>query len=536
MGGFSSYSFGLTVRPKQPLLVPGELDRLQAALLRGAPGWSSRVHIASLGVWPVRTAVEMNVPGSLAATIWSHLPGGTRARAGVGTDLTSEHEAEARIGGADRGGYLTLRFGESLQPKRPTNWRGEMVMIETTKPEITGIPVAAWIEELFRAICEEMAPRWARASSHGERGARLRRYGADAFGRHLDWLTYFGPSDSAGLDLAAAANLPGIECSNVAGGHLLRLGAAPSARNYGRYLRLLETTEAALGKDRVAELSDLDRRTRAEYPPAVAALPEPESIPKPSVSKDRWGREVVQGGRYQRTRFTGIGYSTPGGVLDGFDVEKCEFDNVSIGVNVVEPGMAARMRRLNPSFVSHEYDLQPVVVRNCTLTRCRVWAAYLRYVLIEDSILDGLSGSLPMTSEVLLKHVVVRGPIDSIDIRHPGQVMGPEPLIALHDAHYATVDWALDISEARFARCDIGGVPGRLVRRDPKTQVLVTRGRVLAAPWQDVAEGEWKVGIERLLMTEAESKVFVACPRGDRFQETLAVFQQLREAGIAEPD
>jgi pentatricopeptide repeat protein len=192
--------------------------------------------------------------------------------------------------------------------------------------------------------------------------------------------------------------------------------------------------------------------------------------------------------------------------------------------------------RFNPAFVSYEYDSPPVVVRNCTLTRCRIWKAYLRYVLLEDSIVDGLSGSQFMTREVLLKHVVIRGPVDSIDIRHPRQVMGPEPLIALHAAHYETVDWALDISEARFARCDIGGVPGRLVRRDPATQVLVTRERVLAAPWREVAQGEWKIGIERLLKAEADSEVFVACLRGGRFEETLAVFQRLREAGIAEPD
>jgi hypothetical protein len=234
-------------------------------------------------------------------------------------------------------------------------------------------------------------------------------------------------------------------------------------------------------------------------------------------------------------RFAGIRYSTPGGILEGFDVEKCEFDNVSIGVDVVEPGMAAIVRRFNPN-VSHEYDSAPVVVRNCTLTRCRIWQAYLRYVLVEDSVVDGLSGSLSMTSEVLLRHVVIRGPIDSIDIRHPRQVMGPEPLIALHAAHYATVDWALDISEARFARCDIGGVPGRLVRRDPATQILVTRERVLASPWREVAQGAWKIGIERLLKAEADSEVFVACPRGDDFEESLAVFQRLREAGLAEPD
>ena len=109
--------------------------------------------------------------------------------------------------------------------------------------------------------------------------------------------------------------------------------------------------------------------------------------------------------------------------------------------------------------------------------------------------------------------------------------------IVRHKDFYETVDWALDISEARLTRCDISGVPGHLVRRDPATQILITRERALAAQWTAVApQTPEYYGIERLLESPMDSTVLVACPRDKDFDRTLATFARLREAGIAEPD
>ena len=251
---------------------------------------------------------------------------------------------------------------------------------------------------------------------------------------------------------------------------------------------------------------------------AQPAPPDPAALPRPEVIRDSRGTTYVRGHRYVGARFAQLDYRTPGAVFEGFDVERCEFDNVALGP--VRDGES------------------PIIVRDCRLARCRMRASLLRRIVVEDCIIDGMTGGFPPNASVLLKHVVIRGAIDALDLRSPRQMSDPDKpsLPALHDSHYATVDWALDISEARFKRCDLGGVPGRLVRRDPETQVLVTRSRVLSAPWPEVSHGSmWSIGIERLLEAEEEAEVFVA-RRGDHFADDLAMFKRLREAGIAEPD
>jgi hypothetical protein len=135
--------------------------------------------------------------------------------------------------------------------------------------------------------------------------------------------------------------------------------------------------------------------------------------------------------------------------------------------------------------------------------------------------------------------VTFRGNIDAIDIRHPRQLSSDRPVrIARHEDFYGTVDWALDIRDARFRRCDISGVPGRLVRRDPSTQVLVTLERLRRSRWQDIGYlgTSWWLGFERMLSSGIESQVFVAEPRGNDFAAQLEMTTVLRDAGIAEPD
>ena len=44
-------------------------------------------------------------------------------------------------------------------------------------------------------------------------------------------------------------------------------------------------------------------------------------------------------------------------------------------------------------------------------------------------------------------------------------------------AYYKTVDWALDITEARYAALAISGVPAKLIRRNPEKTGVVTRER-----------------------------------------------------------
>lgn len=109
---------------------------------------------------------------------------------------------------------------------------------------------------------------------------------------------------------------------------------------------------------------------------------------------------------------------------------------------------------------------------------------------------------------------------------------------------YAGVEWALDISGARFKEFDVRGVPGRLIRRDPESQVLITRERALqiATPgWKqqlDPSNNLWPFMIDLFLSDGDEDTVFVA-PLGAakaKRDPLLKGLQELRSIGIAEPD
>lgn len=101
------------------------------------------------------------------------------------------------------------------------------------------------------------------------------------------------------------------------------------------------------------------------------------------------------------------------------------------------------------------------------------------------------------------KNVALRGKIGDIAASHlvgaSASVAERQPAFAeANAAYYANVDWALDISQAVFAsEPDLRGVPGSLVRRDPETQVLVTRERVLRGSWKDLElPGVWRIALE----------------------------------------
>lgn len=109
---------------------------------------------------------------------------------------------------------------------------------------------------------------------------------------------------------------------------------------------------------------------------------------------------------------------------------------------------------------------------------------------------------------------------------------------------YSSVEWALDISKARFKEFDIRGVPGRLIRRDPESQVLITRDRALqvATPgWErqlDPSNKLWPFMVSLFLGDGDADAVFVA-PLGAakaKRDPLLKGLQELRRIGLAEPE
>jgi hypothetical protein len=105
---------------------------------------------------------------------------------------------------------------------------------------------------------------------------------------------------------------------------------------------------------------------------------------------------------------------------------------------------------------------------------------------------------------------------------------------------YGKIDWALDISEARFKEFEFTGIPARLIKRDPESQMVVTRERALATGWRDKvspANKLWPFMVRMFLADGADDAVFVApmgAPKRKR-DALLGELRELRDLGVLEP-
>jgi hypothetical protein len=190
-------------------------------------------------------------------------------------------------------------------------------------------------------------------------------------------------------------------------------------------------------------------------------------------------------------------------------------------------------------------DVRRVELLNCTASRCNTGPM----VISEANISNLKTNDLLILWCPYLDRVRLSGEIGKIKINAAADTstVGNErqkPFDEYRASFYARVDWALDISSARFQGFDARGVPGRLVRRDPESQILITRERALqiATPgWEqrlDPSNKLWPFMIKLFLQDGDPDTVFVAplgAPKAKR-DPLLKGLQELRLIGLAEPD
>ena len=207
------------------------------------------------------------------------------------------------------------------------------------------------------------------------------------------------------------------------------------------------------------------------------------------------------------------------------EFRKCRFSNCAISIT------------RNPALRS--------TVRNVKLIDCEMLVACsLRTAIVEDVLIDGLKTPHPVhTWGAVFKHVTLRGKIGRVMTSPRVLISRDEPDVErafaeANAAYYATVDWALDIREAEVQEIDIRGVSGDLIRRDPATQVLITREKAMQGKWRqlDLSGTYWPTSIQFFLEQGAPSRVLVAPKRDKKYRRMLEGLQLLREAGVTEPD
>jgi hypothetical protein len=146
-----------------------------------------------------------------------------------------------------------------------------------------------------------------------------------------------------------------------------------------------------------------------------------------------------------------------------------------------------------------------ILISNCEVRKFPIGPALFRDITIEN-----LKSDVIIVYSALFDHVTFKGPCGNWMIH--GSFL-PSPPYRLPPAYrdlwkqfYAHVDWAIDIHQAEFDDFDFrtGAVPARLVRRDPETQVVVTRERVMQGTWQKLdLDGYTKVTLDLLIKEQA---------------------------------
>jgi hypothetical protein len=227
---------------------------------------------------------------------------------------------------------------------------------------------------------------------------------------------------------------------------------------------------------------------------------------------------------FERQEFRSIYDQDSGSVFDGLEFRRCKFESCAIGMTR-DPRLRTTVRNVR--------------LLDCERRGCTMYAA-----IVEDVLVQGLrTNGLLQTWAAVYKHVVLRGRVGRVMIS-PALALGTAPpseqraFDEANAAFYLSVDWALDITEAEFEEGEIQRVPARLVRRDPETQVVVTRESAMRGEWRrlDLSRTHWATSLEFFLERGDPDVVLVAPKRDRRFRQLLDGLKMLRDAGVAEPD
>jgi len=199
-----------------------------------------------------------------------------------------------------------------------------------------------------------------------------------------------------------------------------------------------------------------------------------------------------------------------------------------------------------PPFAFPRHPRDRPVVRRATLINCDLHGQRVNAFIAEECLIENLkTQALLWIHGAIFNHVVLRGAFGRLMFTEWFVGGGDEEtekrkaiFARADEAYYEHVDWALDIREAEFHECEFRYVPGHLVRRDPETQGLIWRDKLLQHDWNraDFPLSGWGVDLDLFIESKLSSVVIVAGKRHPKFKRQLEELKELRELGVVEPD
>lgn len=185
------------------------------------------------------------------------------------------------------------------------------------------------------------------------------------------------------------------------------------------------------------------------------------------------------------------------------------------------------------------------VIRDITLIDCEENGCAIESAILENVVVDGFrTADLFQVFGAVFKHVTIRGKIGRLMITGKlapslgAKASDEARFAAANSAYYSATDWALDISKAEFAEADLRGIPARLVRRDPATQVVVTREKVMRGDWRKLEFGDnlWPLCLKMFLRDGDPDIILIAPKQSRNFRCLVEGLELLRRAGVAESE
>ncbi len=215
------------------------------------------------------------------------------------------------------------------------------------------------------------------------------------------------------------------------------------------------------------------------------------------------------------------------GVISGVRCVNCEFCHCGLSLT------SQRQRR--------------TLVRQVELHGCRINGCEIGPAILEDVTISDLgTNDLLLLWGTLFRRVKFSGRIGKIKINTAVDAINrsaatQSPFDEFRERFYAETDWALDLRDARFREFELRGIPSRLIRRDPGSQVVVTRERALDDSWRrqlSPTNRFWPFVIDLFLSDGDADRVLIAPLDAPKKKRDLLLTQlnELRTAGVALAD
>jgi hypothetical protein len=183
-----------------------------------------------------------------------------------------------------------------------------------------------------------------------------------------------------------------------------------------------------------------------------------------------------------------------------------------------------------------------LTIRDVSIHRCQHWACSAYGVVFDNvALTDVRGGGVGAKAPSFLwgcvfSRVRIRGPLSGLWFRwkvDPDDDSLSRRFLWANIALYESIDWALDISEARFSIYEaLIGVPSRLINRDPTRHFVMAREAALHLAAESGESTVWRITAQGLIESGLPDAVIVVGGSGKRQRTELDAAKALIDRGL----